>query len=137
MIGKGIKMKINNRIKELRNYLKINTEDFAARGGVSLRAQQMYESGKTMPTAEYCAAIAASFPNISLDWLLTGNGEMLKTDTAANELNLSRDELNFVEMLRGMSEYQKNDTLKTAENFIKSNREIIERYSRGDLRMAA
>lgn len=113
---------INNRIKELRNHLKINTEDFAASGGVSLRSQQMYESGKTTPTAEYCAAIAESFPNISLDWLLTGNGEMLKTNTAANEaLTFSNEELRVIKLLRKMNPEQKNDAIETAEKFVRWN----------------
>jgi transcriptional regulator with XRE-family HTH domain len=71
-------MEISNRIKELKKLKEISTESFAAIGGVSLRSQQMYESGKTIPTAEYCAAIAAKFKDVSMDWLLTGEGDTYK-----------------------------------------------------------
>ena len=130
-------MNIGNRIKDLRLAKNLGFNEFAAIGGVSERSQRMYEGNKTPPTTEYCSKIAEKFKDVNMDWLLTGEGTMLKGGGANDELNLSREELEFIKMLRGMSEYQKNDTLKTAENFIKSNREIIERYSRGDLRMAA
>lgn len=74
-------MDIGNRIKEIRTLKSLSYDDFAIIGGVSVRSQRMYEGNKTPPSAEYCKAIAEKFTDIDMNWLLTGEGEMLKNES--------------------------------------------------------
>ncbi|MDR0605442.1 MAG: hypothetical protein LBG80_14175 [Bacteroidales bacterium] len=48
---------------------------------------------------EHFAKIVAAFPDINLEWLLTGNGEMLKKNEVVEQKNKSENEifLTFIE----------------------------------------
>ena len=135
-------MKINNRIKELKKIKEISTEEFAAICGVSLRSQQMYENGKTIPTAEYCAAIASRFKDVSIDWLLTGEGDTYKrtglklvsvtdengvvnvTNESIAEVkfgaseSFSDEDLQILRMIKRLPPNKKKDEVEAIEGFL-------------------
>ncbi len=130
-------MNIGNRIKELRNYKILGFAEFAAIGGVSERSQRMYEGNKTPPTSEYCTAIAEKFKDIDMNWLLTGEGEMLKGERAANDaVSITPEEAQYLRWLRNMLPEQKKDTLALAEKFGRWNQQVIERQGRHHATMA-
>ncbi len=71
-------MTFRERINELISWLKISRAEFERRAGLS--------NGYTrnlggVPGAEKLEAILRAFPAVSRDWLLTGEGEMLKNST--------------------------------------------------------
>ena len=71
-------MTFRERIDELISWLKISRAEFERRAGLS--------NGYTrnlggVPGAEKLEAILRAFPAVSRDWLLTGEGEMLKNST--------------------------------------------------------
>lgn len=73
-------MQIHERLKLLRRKMRLNQADMATRMGVSLRAYQTYENNESKPKAEDIARLAGD--GIDLNWLLTGEGEMLRAAPA-------------------------------------------------------
>lgn len=73
-------MAFKDRINELISYLKISRAEFERRARLS--------NGYTrnlggVPGAEKLESILRAFPEVSRDWLLTGEGEMLKNSMEA------------------------------------------------------
>jgi phage repressor protein C with HTH and peptisase S24 domain len=62
----------------------IKTDDdkkaLAAKIGVSFRTVQRWVNENALPKGDYLMSIKASFPGISVDWLLSGEGEPFKKD---------------------------------------------------------
>lgn len=119
-------MDIGNRIRELRTSKDLSYDDFAVIGGVSVRSQRMYENNKTPPTAEYCKAIAEKFKDIDMNWLLTGEGEMLKKSTPTE--NFSEEDLRILRMLKRLPEPQKKKEIEDIEVFLQSFDEAISHW---------
>jgi transcriptional regulator with XRE-family HTH domain len=131
-------MEIGNRIKELRTFKNLGFAEFAAIGGVSERSQRMYEGNKTPPTSEYCAAIAGKFKDLDMNWLLTGEGTMLKNGSGANDERFSEEDLQILRMIKRLPPTQKNYQVKNIEVFLQSADEYARHIIQtGELRMAA
>lgn len=78
---------MNERVKELRNYLGLSGEKFGERIGVQRNAISRIETGKNGLTEANIKSICREF-NVSEDWLRYGTGEMF------NELSkISLDDL--------------------------------------------
>lgn len=74
-------------IIKLLDYSELNVKQFSERLGMK-RGQAIYDimSGKTKRVSEKLASqIISEFPEISKAWLLTGEGEMLKNNSAVAE----------------------------------------------------
>lgn len=72
-------MDINNRIKEVRKYLKLSQESFGESLGMSRAMVVNLEMDKLKnqdQVKRYCKAISNVF-NVNEEWLLTGEGDML------------------------------------------------------------
>ena len=78
---------LNERLKVLRKYLKLNQSDFGAKLGVSHAAISALERGESN-LSERMAIIISSVFDVNLEWLLYGNGSML-----LNKENFFIDEL--------------------------------------------
>lgn len=67
---------LGGRIKQIRKMLDLNQEDFAVKLGFETPvAISYYENNKRTPDVSTLVKIA-KLGNVSLDWLLTGEGEM-------------------------------------------------------------
>ena len=66
---------MKDRIKILRNTLKMNQHDFANKIHKVTRTLQKYEKGDIIPDYSVVQLIAKTF-NVNPDWLLNGTGEM-------------------------------------------------------------
>jgi hypothetical protein len=116
-------LKFNND-SELCRQLKINR---ATLGNWRIRDSVPYS---------LCVNIAEE-KNISLDWLLTGEGEMLKGDKAANDaISITPEEAQYLRWLRNMLPEQKKDALAVAEKFGRWNQQVIERQGGHQAAMA-
>ena len=69
---------INQRLALLREHHHMNVTDFARHIGVDRSRYARIESGPNKPALDAIEAIAERLPTVSLDWLLTGTGEMLR-----------------------------------------------------------
>lgn len=67
------------RIKAIRSQYGITQGALAAALGVNQTAISAWEKGRNEPTATMLAKLANSY-GISMDWLLIGDGEMLRSD---------------------------------------------------------
>lgn len=69
-------MSIAKRIKEIRKEKKLTQVEFAKTLSVSQSAVSQYEKGQRSPDSAFYTLFAKAFPDLSLHWLLTGEGEM-------------------------------------------------------------
>lgn len=69
------------RINQIADFYGVKRPaDFAKKAGFSHQTSSNYLSGKRIPTADSLKSIKQTFDQINAGWLLTGEGEMLKTD---------------------------------------------------------
>lgn len=76
---------MDDRIKELRKYLKLTQQEFGERIGVKANTITSYESGSRTPNNSTILAICKEF-NVNEDWLRTGEGAMMKELTRNQEI---------------------------------------------------
>ena len=76
-------MGIPERLKEARNRLGLKQGEMAAQSGVSARAYQGYEAGRSVPGGEAIEGFIRT--GINSNWLLSGEGEMLVADLVSRE----------------------------------------------------
>lgn len=66
---------MNERVKELRKYLKLSQEQFGSKIGVGKSAISYIESGRSNLTEQTALSICREY-NVDYLWLTTGEGEM-------------------------------------------------------------
>lgn len=89
-------MSIGLRIQEIAKHYNISLAELASRVGVSRATMHTYVKGMgdrppAKAPAEVIAQISDAFIDISLDWLLKGNGEMIQTENSIQGLELTRE----------------------------------------------
>jgi transcriptional regulator with XRE-family HTH domain len=65
---------------EIRKYKKLSQKDFACKTMISPSTLSEVESKKINPSSALLVGIANAFDDINIEWLLTGNGEMFKSE---------------------------------------------------------
>ena len=68
---------MNERIKELRTFLKLSQEVFASRIKITRSSVSKLEKGENNPSEQTITLICKQF-NVSEEWLKNGIGEMFK-----------------------------------------------------------
>ena len=79
-------MKLNDRIKAIRNAVGKSQTDFAKELSVSRSAICKMESGENYPSEQTIKLICSEF-NVNEEWLRTGNGEMFQPITKNDEIS--------------------------------------------------
>ena len=79
-------MKLNERIKAIRNAVGKSQTDFAKELSVSRSAICKMESGENYPSEQTIKLICSEF-NVNEEWLRTGNGEMFQPITKNDEIS--------------------------------------------------
>ena len=69
--------KLESRLSLFRKHQQKTLKDMAELIGVDLSTYKHYEAGSRKPKADKLEALMRAFPQISPEWLLTGNGKML------------------------------------------------------------
>jgi transcriptional regulator with XRE-family HTH domain len=77
-------MELHERIKHWRHTLGLTQDEFAKLAGMSKATLVGYEVGQRKPGADALAAIART--GVNMNWLLTGEGEMLPKEAPGTEL---------------------------------------------------
>lgn len=96
-------MSLGERIREIRKDNRINQTEFAKRMLVSASYISKVEAGKEKPSDIFLKLMALEF-NISLDWLLNGNGS--KKITQENVDYFERNQDYNKEFLESMRDFQ-------------------------------
>lgn len=77
---------INEKVLQLIEELRLNNNSFSKRIGVAPSVIGNITGGrKGKPSFELMEKIGASFPEISMEWLVRGEGEMFRGDVAEME----------------------------------------------------
>ena len=112
---------MNLRILEIRKQLKLSQEGFGLRIGLTKSAVSKIEKGENALTDKNIKIICSVF-NVNEDWLRSGEGIMLKTDSSLPELfGEKMDELDELDR-KIITEYLKLSPQhrEIFKNFIKS-----------------
>ena len=101
---------ICERIKDLRSELKITGSEFANKIGISQGYLSDIENANSSPKKTLLLAISYIY-NINYDWLLTGEGEMIREDKKGSLYNKVEDEdPEIVDLLSRTMEILKSGT---------------------------
>jgi DNA-binding XRE family transcriptional regulator len=73
-------MSLNERISKVIEYSKLTPSEFADEIDVQRSSISHITSGRNKPSLEFIIKIKSRFPEILWDWLVTGDGEMLKSE---------------------------------------------------------
>lgn len=71
-------MSLNERITKVIEYSNLTSSEFADEIDVQRSSISHITSGRNKPSLEFIIKIKSRFPDIHWDWLVTGEGEMLK-----------------------------------------------------------
>jgi DNA-binding XRE family transcriptional regulator len=72
-------MSLNERISKVIEYSHLTSSEFADEIDVQRSSISHITSGRNKPSLEFIIKIKSRFPEILWDWLVTGEGEMLKS----------------------------------------------------------
>lgn len=78
-------MSLNERISKIIEYSGYTSSEFADEIDVQRSSVSHVTSGRNKPSLEFIIKIKSRFPEILWDWLVNGDGEMLKSDLPAEE----------------------------------------------------
>lgn len=117
---------MNHRIKEIREYMKLSKITFSQKIGVDNSQYGKIEIGKLAPTIAQVMELCSKF-NISSEWLLFGEGEMLKSQEPVHEAkdvkivdnNYLFERLEYLAKANGILE-ERNKTLENELEQMKS-----------------
>ncbi|MET3535376.1 helix-turn-helix domain-containing protein [Chryseobacterium limigenitum] len=73
-------MSLNERISKVIEYSKLTPSEFADEIDVQRSSISHVTSGRNKPSLEFIIKIKSRFPEILWDWLVNGDGEMLKSE---------------------------------------------------------
>lgn len=92
---------MKERIRQIQDREGMSQKDFAAAIGISQASLSSIYNGRTLPTNRHVEAIHKRFPEISTNWIMFGEGEMLLSDAdAAHNSTLSEDSSQADESVR-------------------------------------
>lgn len=123
---------IGNRIKELRNSLKLTQQEFADRLGIKRNAIATYETGKSNPGDSVVALICSKF-GVNETWLRSGSGERFVTVAKNEQIRSFIDKIladepegpktRLIEALAGLDERGWDTLVKLAQKMVEENEE--------------
>ena len=87
-------MEINERITKVLEYSGFSASEFADEIDVQRSSISHIISGRNKPSLEFVTKIKNRFPELSWDWIILGQGEMLQNNSA---LSTSESKINLEE----------------------------------------
>jgi len=102
------------RLKRIREHLKLTQKDMSSIMGVSLKVYQRYEKGEQKPSYEKLIPLINTF-NVNINWLLTGKGEMfIKQEKTKEDLTIEEQ---IIETIADEPIQKKKALLEFLKNF--------------------
>ena len=80
-------MSLNERISKIIEYSHLTPSEFADEIDVQRSSISHITSGRNKPSLEFIIKIKSRFPELQWDWLVTGDGEMLKSQLPETEIH--------------------------------------------------
>jgi transcriptional regulator with XRE-family HTH domain len=106
---------MKNRIKEFMTLKRINAAELADKIGVQRSNISHILSGRNLPSIHFVEKLMNSYPELNLEWLLTGNGSIWKS--AENQKGRTENEpkIEFKEENRQPEKSSKKEIVLTTE----------------------
>ena len=98
---------ITDKIIKIRKYKKLSQKEFACKTMISPSTLSEVESKKINPSSALLVGIANAFDDINIEWLLTENGEMLKSE----EYESVR--MKIIDLIESLSEERQKEILSS------------------------
>ncbi len=80
-------MGIVERLQKILSYSNLSVRALAIKCSLKQQTLDKHIKGISEPSANTLIGIAAAFPELSTEWLLLGNGPMLKEDKESERIN--------------------------------------------------
>ena len=68
---------MKERIRSIMQSMRLSQQDFANRPGIAAASLSSIFTGRTNPTNNHVMAVHRAFPEININWLMFGEGEMM------------------------------------------------------------
>lgn len=78
---------MKDRIKQIMDSLQLTQQDFANKLGISPASLSNIFNGRSNPTNNHVQAIHRAFPEINTEWLMFGEGQMLRGNNSGGSLS--------------------------------------------------
>lgn len=75
---------LGSRVKAFRKAKKLSGEELGSVIGVGRGQVSSIENDKSMPTLEGCIKLSDAYPELDINWMLTGKGEMFISQDQSN-----------------------------------------------------
>lgn len=102
-------MNINERFTKILQYSGFSSSEFADEIDVQRSSISHILSGRNKPSLEFIVKIKNRFPEINWDWIILGNGEMLKNETSSTSENNSTENIESPDLFTLIDEDYKNE----------------------------
>lgn len=106
------------RIQQLIKFYGLSTRGFAVKCGMNQPTLDRMLKGINALNLNCISSILTTFPEVSAEWLLRGEGEMLKSDITSKEMERINKLTNVVESLQEVID-TKNQTIAMLTERIK------------------
>ena len=110
---------LNDRLRELRKSKSLSQKDFSELIDVPRSSYCDTENGNRSPSVEFLKNVAIAFPDVSIEWLLTGSGEMLKTKPIVELLHEDKQTQRMIRMFTKLGESERQDVFCATERIHK------------------
>lgn len=113
---------MKERIRAVMEYARQSQQDFALRLGISPASLSSIYTGRTNPTNNHVMAVHRAFPEININWLMFGEGQMILENVIVDCNNslgekdkLNESDLNGLTGSDGMSSILDSNELSCKE----------------------
>ena len=90
--------KMKERIEQIRLSKQMSYREFSEATGISASSLSSIANGRTLPTIKQVHAIHRRFPEISISWIMFGEGEMVEQPTSDGRQTLSGEQSHEAEI---------------------------------------
>ena len=121
-------MNLNERISKIIEYSELSSSEFADEIDVQRSSISHITSGRNKPSLEFIIKIKNRFPELQWDWLVNGEGEMLR-NAEENEISTELGEVPKPTSLPDLFTLIDDDSFGITESEDRISKNIIERES--------
>jgi len=111
-------IEIGKRIIQLRNKYDLTQKELGDKTGINRSYITNVETGKQFPSFDFLNRLLKTF-NISLDWLITGNGQMQLIDESHIFNRLNDEHILHLEKILTMEPKKQSQFLKAINDLLK------------------
>jgi transcriptional regulator with XRE-family HTH domain len=102
---------INERITVVRESKSMKQKDFSELINIPRSSLSEIESGKRSVSIDVIVGISTYFKDVSVDWLLTGEGEMYRQSSLNSDLHAAK----VLQMYEALNDVQQREILSALE----------------------